>query len=336
MNFIEKLPDEIILKIFKELKFKELGQCTQVCKKFRHISQDESLWQKINLYEKRVTPEFIAHILKQKTKYLNLFCAKIPKPCEELQSDYFPKKNQLKYLNLGFSTAQEEFLKYLTSTSSSLEKLSLAWLDLDWEFFEGLAQNSQTLKVLHLFDCNNLDQRNYSLDLKSIEIITSKFDQLTELNLGQTKLKRETIVYLCNNLSENLEKLSLENIKVTDEDIRTLLPRCCKLNEVDLNYTSITNRTVPIIIENLSKTLVKLSLPYEIDDLSKLMELKRMSKLKYLWLERYRVPSVKKDTLKKSLVGIEINEGGLRIAYPDQIFESKKGIWEIPCDQADI
>ena len=142
----------------------------------------------------------------------------------------------------------------------------MAWLDLDLEFFEGLLQNSQTLKALHLFD---LDQRNCSLDLKSIEIITSKFDQLTELNLGQTKLKRETIVYLCNNLSENLEKLSLENIKVTDEDIRTLLPRCCKLNEVDLNYTSITNRTVPIIIENLSKTLVKLSLPYEIDDLSK-------------------------------------------------------------------
>ena len=60
-----------------------------------------------------------------------------------------------------------------------------------------------------------------------------------------------------------------------------------------------------------------------------------MSKLKYLWLERYRVPSVKKDTLK-SLVGIEINEGELRIAYTDQIFESEKGIWEIPCDQADI
>ena len=329
MNFIEKLPDEIILKIFKELKFKELGQCAQVCKKFRHISQDESLWQKINLYEKKVTPEFIALILKQKTKYLNLFCAKIPKPCEELQSDYFPKKNQLKYLNLGFSTAQEEFLKYLTSTSSSLEKLSLAWLDIDLEFLEGLVQNSLTLKVLHLFDCNGLD-------LISIKIITSTFDQLTELNLGQTKLSRESIVYLCSNLTENLEKLSLENIKVINEDIRTLLPRCCKLSELDLNYTSITNQTVPIIIENLSKTLVKLSLPYEIDDLSKLMELKRMSKLKYLWLERYRVPSVKKDTLKKSLVGIEINEGGLRIAYPDQIFESKKGIWEIPCDQADI
>ena len=334
MNFIEKLPDEIILKIFKELKLKELGQCAQVCKKFRHITQDESLWQKINLYEKKVTPEFIAHILKQKTKYLNLFCAKIPKTCKELQSDYFPKENQLKYLNLGFSTAQEEFLKYLTSTSSSLEKLSLAWLDIDLEFLEGLVQNSLTLKVLHLFDCNGLDQM-YGTK-KSIEIITSTFDQLTELNLGQTKLSRESIVYLCSNLTENLEKLSLENIKLIDEDIKTLLPRCCKLTELDLNYTSITNQTVPIIIENLSKTLVKLSLPYEIDDLSKLMELKRMSKLKYLWLERYRVPSVKKDTLKKSLVGIEINEGGLRIAYPDQIFESKKGIWEIHCDHADI
>ena len=334
MNFIEKLPDEIILKIFKELKLKELGQCAQVCKKFRHITQDESLWQKINLYEKKVTPEFIAHILKQKTKYLNLFCAKIPKTCKELQSDYFPKENQLKYLNLGFSTAQEEFLKYLTSTSSSLEKLSLAWLDIDSEFLEGLVQNSLTLKVLHLFDCNGLDQMYGTR--KSIEIITSTFDQLTELNLGQTKLSRESIVYLCSNLTENLEKLSLENIKLIDEDIKTLLPRCCKLTELDLNYTSITNQTVPIIIENLSKTLVKLSLPYEIDDLSKLMELKRMSKLKYLWLERYRVPSVKKDTLKKSLVGIDINEGGLRIAYPDQIFESKKGIWEIHCDHADI
>ena len=139
----------------------------------------------------------------------------------------------------------------------------MAWLDLDLEFFEGLLQNSQTLKALHLFDCNNLDQRNYSLDLKSIEIITSKFDQLTELNLGQRGSL--PLVYLCNNLTENLENLGLENIK----DFRTLLPRCCKLNEVDLNYTSITNRTVPIIIENLSKTLVKLSLPYEIDDLSK-------------------------------------------------------------------
>ncbi len=48
------------------------------------------------------------------------------------------------------------------------------------------------------------------------------------------------------------------------------------------------------------------------------------------------MPSVKKDTLKQNLVGIEINEGGLRIAYPDQTFEPKKGIWEIPCDQADI
>ena len=98
MNFIERLPDEIILKIFKELKFKELAQCAQVCKKFRHITQDEYLWQKINLYEKKVTPEFIAHILKQKTKYLNLFCAKIPKPCKELKSYYFPKGTSMYYV----------------------------------------------------------------------------------------------------------------------------------------------------------------------------------------------------------------------------------------------
>ena len=60
-----------------------------------------------------------------------------------------------------------------------------------------------------------------------------------------------------------------------------------------------------------------------------------MPKLKYLWHERYRVASEKKDMLKKKLGHLKINEDGLRIAFPDEIYEPKNGTWEIYCDQSD-
>ena len=46
----EDLPDEIILKVFKNLEISDLICCGQLSKRIRTISHDESLWQKINLY----------------------------------------------------------------------------------------------------------------------------------------------------------------------------------------------------------------------------------------------------------------------------------------------
>ena len=243
MVLIIQLPDEIILKIFQNLNFQDLGHCAQVCKKFHHISQDESLWHKINLYEKRVQPEFIQHALENGTKYLSLFCAKMYG-----EDPKFPKGHQLKYLDLGFSTIQEELLLHLASTSCYLEKLSLGWLEINLDLVGNLVQNCETLKILHLFDCTGLKN--------SIELIIDSFDNLIELNLGQTKLCSESIKYLCRNLTPNVEKLSLEKLKVQDEDIEILMKRCQKLKELDLtSCSSITNITVTKIIQSLSKTL---------------------------------------------------------------------------------
>ena len=144
----------------------------------------------------------------------------------------------------------------------------------------------------------------------------------------------ETCIYL---QKREVEKLSLENIQINNEDIQKLTKRCNRLTEIDLsNCTCISNVTVTRIIENLSNTLVKLSLPYQIDDFYTLIELKTMPKLKYLWLERFRVPSAKKDSLKSRLANITINEDGHRIACPDELFGPRCGIWDIHCEQTDI
>ena len=46
---LEDLPDEILLKIFKNLEVKDILRCGQMSKRIRAISTDESLWEKINL-----------------------------------------------------------------------------------------------------------------------------------------------------------------------------------------------------------------------------------------------------------------------------------------------
>ena len=107
MSFIEDLPDEILLKIFQELTPKDLGKCAQVCKKFQGLSKDESIWCKINLNEKRINPELIAHALKTGTKYLSLFDTRVTKFGD---TSKFPKENKLKYLNLSYCLANGQFL----------------------------------------------------------------------------------------------------------------------------------------------------------------------------------------------------------------------------------
>ena len=75
--YLEDLPDEILLKIFQHLSTKEIVYCAQMSKRIRKISHDESLWQKINLYQRKVRVEFVEQILSNGCKYLSLNCAEL-------------------------------------------------------------------------------------------------------------------------------------------------------------------------------------------------------------------------------------------------------------------
>ena len=41
----EDMPDEIILQIFKHLEFYDNASSSQVCKRWKLLSEDQSLWQ---------------------------------------------------------------------------------------------------------------------------------------------------------------------------------------------------------------------------------------------------------------------------------------------------
>ena len=65
-------PDEIIIKVCASLDLKDLLNCGQVSKRFRTISHDEFLWQRIDLSGKSVSAAFIQFILERGCKHLDL------------------------------------------------------------------------------------------------------------------------------------------------------------------------------------------------------------------------------------------------------------------------
>ena len=67
---IDDLPDELILHVVSFLNMKEIIQCGQVSKRIRSICSDETLWLKVNLYNKIVPVDFLIRLVDNKCKYL--------------------------------------------------------------------------------------------------------------------------------------------------------------------------------------------------------------------------------------------------------------------------
>ena len=93
---LQDMPDEILLKTFKYLDRKNLLRCSKVSRRFRKISQDDSLWQKVNLCRKTVSCEFLQTILKNGCKYLSLYDAKLEGSLD------IKERSKLRYLDLSF------------------------------------------------------------------------------------------------------------------------------------------------------------------------------------------------------------------------------------------
>ena len=142
---LDELPDEVILKIVGFLDLKELLLCGQVSKRLQAIANDESLWLKVNLYERKVPYDFIEKAAGNGCQYLSLVGCDIIGLTGKSESSF-----NLKYLNVygGCQGVQK-----LVQNCSSLQKLSLAWLELDSDDFQYICQSGQTLQVLDLDEC---------------------------------------------------------------------------------------------------------------------------------------------------------------------------------------
>ena len=312
----EGLPDEIILKIFSLLDIKGVFQCGKVSKRLRAISNDQSLWSKLNLFEREVPYGFIEKAVQNGCEYLNLRCSSV----NGSKKSNMPWK--LKYLDISQNVPEG-----VLQNCHSLEKLAVDNVKLMPHDIDQICQNGKTLGILSLGQSILPPICNRTI---LIQKLFTKCHQLTEVNmvrcLSSAGLRYPHVCALVDNLTPNILKLNLGSQKcIEDDHVNTLVQRCNKITELDLSCTPITKVSVESIIEHLN-SLEKLNIDYTNIDVSTLLRLKSIKTLKVLrcfghsgfgWDLEEDYERIK--NLKLQLPHVSINEEYLNIASPTKV-----------------
>ena len=308
MSQFQDLPNENILKVLSYLKVKDLLRCGQVSKRIRAVSHDKSLYQKMNLKEKKVRIRFLERIINKGCKDINLSRTRLE------GSDFnLNEKSQLRCLNLDFVAASLKDLEILTDSCVKLQMISMRKITkglLSSSVIENICnQNDQTLQVLNL-QVLNCYETGASLSPDQIQLIAQKCVALKEVNLNNTDLSLDSINILVNNLTPNVQNLSLRRCySVSDGHIDALVKRCNQICVLDLNYTGITSKCLPEIVRNLKDSLEELHFrtyyfdftPHE--NSAELFGLKFLTKLKILHIS---MCGFLEQRLKEELLGVAI------------------------------
>ena len=277
---LKNLPNEILTKVLRYLEIRDLISFGHLSTRTRAVSRDKTLWQKVTICNKILKSEFLKFILRNGCKFLKLTNVQLK------GSLLLRKSSILKDLSLDRCAIENQVLEEFLGSCCSLTKLTLRGIDVSDVNTKNLKkfvlQNRKTLQTLKLRTCK-------TLDLESIQFIINNCNELTELNLKRKRydedevLSEETLNYLANNLNEKVLKLNLGYQRfVKDDHITKLIPRCKRLEELNLKGTSISPNSLTCLIKNLKHSLVILRLCYTNLNFYELLELRAMPKLKVL------------------------------------------------------
>ena len=329
---LDDLPDEVILKILDFSDLKERLLCGQVSKRLQAISNDESLWLKLNMRGRKIPYDFIEKVIGNGCQYLSLPNCDILDFTGKSESSF-----NLKYLNVSnqdsLSDGLQQGVKKLVQNCSSLQKLSVSGLKLDSDDIQYICQNSKTLQVLDLegckFDLHKLKESQIgqtwedlkleycNFRTKSIQDLLKNCAHLTELNFcvhndneNVDWLLDPQIQALVDNLTPTILKVALGFHKnFQDEHVKKLVKRCNKITHLYLTSPRITNNSVHNIIEQLKASLEKLDVSHSNLDFATLLQLKSMPALKALIFGSSKDGHAEViENLKQKLRCISINE----------------------------
>lgn len=180
ISYFDNIPDEIIVKIFSDLNWQDLGRCASVCRRFLRLAYDGTLWRRVNMFAKTVPADTIGQLLARGTRYLSLGYAKLLSPIKmRSRAGSF----QLKYLDLSHCKVNVRDLEKIISNCHTLEKLSLEAVAINNKICLKIVQSAQSLAVLNLAWTRHTNTLCGNGNLEGIMTIITKCQELVELNL---------------------------------------------------------------------------------------------------------------------------------------------------------
>ncbi|KAL3268145.1 hypothetical protein HHI36_007273 [Cryptolaemus montrouzieri] len=277
-NFFDLLSDEVILQILHWIPKRHLTNAALTCKRFHRLIQDESLWTRMDISNRKLSVGCLGQILSKQVVILRLSRSEITYPPllpnQPVSSPDF--RCRLLFLDLSMAHISPESLKVLFNKCQRLKKLSLEHVPVNSEVLEALAGNKD-LEIINFAMATGIREQGLQYLLRNCR-------KIRELNIAWTYLNQPTISYLCSHLPSSLDRLNLSGCRklISDGDVAALVCSCPNLRELDLSdCTALTGEAVKQITALEDLNFLALSRCYAICHRS-LLVLKKMLSLSFL------------------------------------------------------
>ncbi|XP_056635293.1 S-phase kinase-associated protein 2 [Diorhabda carinulata] len=277
-NYFDLLSDEVILYILRWLPKTYLMDIALVCKRFHRLTQDESLWTRMDVSNRHLQAGELGKIMSKQVVVLRLArsSVKYPPILPGVKAALPDFKSRLLYLDLSMAYISPQSLTILLSKCRRLKKLSLENVQVNDEVLIALSANKD-IEVINFAMAAGMMEDGFKYLLANCR-------KIRELNLAWTYLNTPSIQYICKNLPSTMDRLNLSGCRklLTDKHVFDLVSSCPRLRELDLSdCTSITGEAVErlTVLEELN--FLALSRCYLIPYKS-LLYLKKIYNLSYL------------------------------------------------------
>ncbi|XP_058811691.1 S-phase kinase-associated protein 2 [Topomyia yanbarensis] len=301
VDHFSQLSDEMMLQIFRWLPKKTLMRCSQVSKRFNRVSQDETLWTRLDLSCRSLREGALGRVISRGTVILRLAQACISHPVYSINSEESQFQTKLQFLDLSMCSIELATLHELLSHCKSLRKLSLENVSLDTNCCEEIARN-ENLEALNLTMCEGLNAYNVTL-------LMQKLTKLHSLNISWTNLTRSSVEALVIHVTPSLLRLNVAGCRqsMNDASLDKLINRCPDLLELDLSdCTQLTSEAITVVCKLKKLEYLSLSRCYNINVTSYLL-LSELHSL--LFLDVFGLLSDQAITmLQTSFPGVGINK----------------------------
>ena len=200
--------------------------------------QDEKLWQRVDVNDKKVSTDFLEMILENGCRFLDISLVVTLEDSLNLEG-----RSELRHLDVSSYRPANQVFEKLLNSCHYLEKLAMRHsTQLPNVIFNICIQNCQTLQILNLANCegtSNSPIHYKDLEFETVKIIADNCKNLKEINfsssfgsIGFIDSER-TIRYLVENITENIEKIDLGRVEnIDDFDVRILAQRFYELKNI--------------------------------------------------------------------------------------------------------
>ncbi|KAM8793305.1 S-phase kinase-associated protein 2-like [Eudromia elegans] len=220
----DALPDELLLAIFAYLPLNDLLKVSLICKRWRRLSFDESLWQTLDLTGRNLLPGVIGQLLPA-----GVTVFRCPRSCIGNPLFKNSKPLRVQHMDLSNCTVSVADLQSILCRCERLQNLSLEGLVLSDDIIKSIAQNPSLIR-LNLCGCSGFSA-------EALELMLSSCSELEELNLSWCDFTAAHVKAAVTHVTSKVTQLNLsgyrQNLQISD--VKTLVERCPSIVHLDLS-----------------------------------------------------------------------------------------------------